>query len=266
MEFVFGSKPLSVKQRFPLGRVGKVIVDAGHGGKDPGAISRDGIEEKDITLDIAKRLAATLRADGAEVQLTRDTDVFIPLDKRVDLTNGSGADIFVSVHANANPSRSMKGFEVYYISPAVSDLTRALSSAKQQRLNLVDSFAAAPSSSLKAELWDMIYNYSRGESIELSRSICHAIGAAIDVKILGVKNANFCVLRGSTIPAVLVEVGFLSNSQEADKLDSSAYRQKVAQGIVDGIREYASGQAVVLKKNEEPQDQDYDIVLSKVER
>jgi N-acetylmuramoyl-L-alanine amidase len=262
MDFVFGSKPLSVKRNFPLGKVAKVVVDAGHGGKDPGAISRSGLEEKTVTLDIAKRVASLLREEGAQVEMTRSTDVFIPLEKRVDITNDESADIFVSIHANANPSRVMKGFEVYYISPAVSDLSRAVTSSKRRRLNMVDSFSGEPSSSLKAAIWDMMYTYSRAEAIELSRSICHAVGSSIDVRVLGVKNANFCVLRGASLPAVLVEVGFLSISQEAERLNSGMYRQKLARGIVDGIREYAIGKAAALNKNNE----ECVIALSSTER
>lgn len=251
MDFVFSIKPSSAKPPFPLGKVAKIVVDAGHGGKDPGAISRGGLEEKFVTLDIAKRVASLLKAEGAQVEMTRSTDVFIPLEKRVDITNDVSADIFVSIHANANPSRSMKGFEVYYLSPAVSDFSRAAASSKRRRLKLADSFFGEPSSNLKATIWDMMYTYSRAEAVELSRSICHAVGSTIDVKVLGVKNANFCVLRGAAIPAVLVEVGFLSNPQEAERLNSGIYRQKLARGIVDGIREYAMGQASALKKNNE---------------
>jgi N-acetylmuramoyl-L-alanine amidase len=240
LDILFGEKTGIKGFAFPAGKIKKIIVDAGHGGKDPGAISRTGILEKDVTLDIAQRLSSLLKSEGLEVSMTRSNDTFIPLEKRVDITNDSSADLFISIHANANRARSLKGFEVYYITSEISDLARAVSSAKNSHLNLDNACLSQPSSSLKAALWDMAYTYSRAESVELSRSICRAIPGDLNTKVLGVKSANFCVLRGAAIPAVLVEVGFLSNPQEANLLRQSSYRQQIAQGLLNGIRIYAA--------------------------
>ncbi len=217
----------------------KVILDPGHGGKDPGALGRNGMHEKDIVLDIAVRLSRILREYGVQTVLTRSTDKFIPLEKRSALTENSQADIFISIHANANKSRSLSGFEVYCISPKVSDYKRALSSAQNSSLDLSKVSLASSSLSLKAILWDMIYTYNRGESIQLSTDICQAIGDSLDTRIIGVKNANYCVLRGACVPAILVEVGFISNSKEEQLLNSPGYRQKLAEGIKSGIQNYA---------------------------
>ncbi len=217
----------------------KVIIDPGHGGKDPGALGRNGLHEKDIVLDIAARLSRILREYGVQTVLTRSTDKFIPLEKRAALTENSQADLFISIHANANKSRSLSGFEVYSISPEVSDYKRALNSAKNSSLDLSKLSLASSSLSLKAILWDMIYTYNRGESIQLSQDICQAIGNSVDTRIIGVKNANYCVLRGACIPAILVEVGFISNSKEEQFLNSPGYRQKLAEGIKAGIQNYA---------------------------
>ncbi len=221
-------------------KIKKVIIDPGHGGKDPGAPGRNGLNEKDIVLDIAKRLSGLLRKYGVETVLTRSTDKFIPLEQRAALTENSQADLFISIHANANPARSLNGFEAYYISPAVSDYKRAISSAKKVSLSLEDAVLNSPNLNLKAILWDMTYNYNRGESIQLARDICKSVGHSVDTRIIGVKNANYCVLRGACIPAVLIEVGFLSNIQEEQFLNEPNYRQKIAEGIKTGIYDYAS--------------------------
>ncbi len=221
-------------------KIKKVIIDPGHGGKDPGTPGRNGLHEKDIVLDIAKRLSRLLRENGVETVLTRSTDKFIPLEQRAALTENSRADLFISIHANANPSRSLRGFEAYYISPAVSDYKRAVSSAKKVSLNLGDAVLNSPDLNLKAILWDMTYNYNRGESIQLARDICKSVGHSVDTRIIGVKNANYCVLRGACIPAVLVEVGFVSNVQEEQSLNDPYYRQKIAEGLKSGIHDYAN--------------------------
>jgi len=237
---VFGGKAHMPLPQMPLAaKIKKVVVDAGHGGKDPGAIGKGGLREKDVNLDVAKRLATLLRARGIEVVMTRNSDVFVPLSRRVDIANSSGADIYVSVHANANRVRSLNGFEVYYISPKASDAKRAVDSAKSETLSIENARFGSQSLTLKTILWDMIYAYSRAESIELSNAICKGANSSLDVRVIGVKNANFQVLRGAHMPAVLVEMGFLSNSAEERKLKNSFYRQKVAECISDGLREYA---------------------------
>jgi N-acetylmuramoyl-L-alanine amidase len=219
-------------------RIKKVIIDPGHGGKDPGAPGRSGLDEKDIVLDIAKRLSVILREYGVQTVLTRSSDKFIPLEKRAAMTDNSQADLFISIHANANPVKSLNGFEVYYISPAVSDYKRALSSARNTSLGFSGDSLASSSLDLKAILWDMTYTYNRGESIRLSRDICQSISRSVDTRIIGVKNANYCVLRGACIPAILVEVGFLSNSREERLLNEPGYRQKIAEGLKQGIYDY----------------------------
>ena len=226
----------------------KVIIDPGHGGKDPGALGRNGMHEKDIVLDIAQRLSRVLKEYGVQTVLTRSTDKFIPLEKRAALTENSQADLFISIHANANKSRSLSGFEVYSISPEVSDYKRALSSAKNDSLDMSKASLVSSSLSLKAILWDMIYTYNRGESIQLSKDICKAIGDSVDTRIIGVKNANYCVLRGACVPAILVEVGFISNSKEEQFLNSPGYRQKLAEGLKAGIQNYAKETSILKEQ------------------
>lgn len=226
----------------------KVIIDPGHGGKDPGAIGRRGVIEKEVVLDISRRLRDSLQQEGLEVLMTRSTDVFIPLEQRAEMANRSKADLFISIHANANPSRGLKGFEVYYISPVVSDSRRALLSARRDELKLEDCLPASPSVELKAILWDLTYAFDRREAIELAKTICKAAGSDPDTRVLGVKNANFSVLRGVIMPAVLIEVGFLSNSSEEALIASAAYRRRIAENIKNGLRDYCGQKQQSLVK------------------
>ena len=220
-------------------KIRKVVIDAGHGGVDPGAIGRTGLREKDVNLDIAKRLSALLKSKGIEVVMTRPIDKFVLLDRRVSIANSSGADLFVSIHSNANRVRSLNGFEVYYVSSQVNDAKRASNSATRAILNLENAYFANYSQDLKAILWDMIYTANRAESIELARSLCRVISNDLGVRVLGIKGARFEVLRDVRLPAVLIEAGFLSNYEEERKLRNSFYRQKIAESIVQGIENYA---------------------------
>lgn len=239
LDVLFPEKRVSViSRKLPI-NIKKVIIDAGHGGTDPGAIGRTGLREKDINLDIAKRLSSLFRAEGVQVVMTRSTDTLIPLPKRVEIANNSGADIFLSIHSNANRVRGLNGFEVYYISTSVSDSVRALKAAKNASLDFSSSCFASHSLNLKATLWDMIYTYDRAESIKLAQAICQDINRNLDTKIIGVKGAGFYVLKGARIPAVLIEVGFLSNREEERMLKNSYYRQKIAEGIREGVRTYS---------------------------
>lgn len=220
-------------------KIKKVVVDAGHGGHDPGAIGKTGLREKDVNLDIAKRVTGLLKAQGINVIMSRSNDTFIPLHRRAEIANDSKADLFVSIHSNANRVRSLNGFEVYYVAPSVSDSKRAYAAARSDKLNLDNAHFASQDLDLKATVWDMIYTYSRAESIELSRSICRITDKNMDCRIIGIKGARFEVLRGAQMPAVLIEVGFLSNHEEESKLKNSYYRQKIAESIVQGIEDYS---------------------------
>lgn len=223
----------------PLLKIKRVVIDAGHGGKDPGAIGKSGLREKDVTLDLARRLAALLKSDGVEVVMTRSTDKYIPLQGRVNITNSAKADLFVSIHANANRVRSLSGFEVYYVSPKSSDSIRALMAAKKSRFNFDSNYFAGNSTDLKAIVWDLVYTNSRAESIELARAICKAADEDLETRIIGAKGANFYVLKGAQVPAVLIEVGFLSNAKEERMLKNGFYRQQVVSMIERGVKNYA---------------------------
>jgi N-acetylmuramoyl-L-alanine amidase len=227
-----------------LSRIKKIVIDAGHGGMDPGAIGRTGLREKAVTLDIAKRLANLLRQEGVSVIMTRSADTTVSLTRRVDIANNAEADLFLSIHANANRVRSLKGFEIYYLSPRADDSRRALSAAQNVALDLEGASFAGKSLSLKAILWDMIYTYNRAESVELARTVCRNIDRNLDTRILGIKGANFYVLKGVRVPAVLIETGFLSNYDEERLLRNGYHRQQIAGAIKDAISDYAQDLAM----------------------
>ena len=233
------------KPQISLSRIKKVVIDAGHGGNDPGAIGRTGLREKVINLDIAKRLAKIFEDDGLQVIMTRSNDRFISLERRVEVANNQKADLFISIHSNAARSRSLCGFEVYYVAPSVSDSKRAALTARSASLNLKDTVFSSDTQDLRVIVWDMIYTNSRAESIELARSLCKVMDSSIDANILGVKNARFQVLKGITMPGILIEVGFVSNLYEEKLLRTSAYREKLAAGILEGIREYSQDMELV---------------------
>jgi len=222
-----------------LRSVDSIVLDAGHGGKDPGAIGRYGLKEKTVVLDVVMRVKQELENCGLRVSLTRATDTFIPLDERAQTANKKKADLFVSIHANANHSRWIEGFEVYYLTEGVDDDTRALAAAENSSPE-IDSRGAfkGPSLSLRAIIWDMIFTENRKESIALAQYISKTVSRRLDLKMLGVKGAPFAVLKGTQMPAVLVEIGYISNKEGENKLRDPDYRRQMAEAIAEGIMSF----------------------------
>jgi len=215
-------------------KIKKIVIDAGHGGYDPGAIGRDGIKEKYIVLDIVKRIEDQLEAQGIKVVLTRDEDKFIPLWSRVDIANRSGADLFVSIHANASRTRRLKGFEVYYLSEAIDDNAQAAAAAEKASLDIKESSIYRHTDTLDTVLWDLELTEARREAIQLGNCILDNI----DVGKRDIKSARFFVLKGVRMPAVLVEVGYITNADECSKLGWKEYRTEIADKVTRGILEY----------------------------
>ncbi|PIQ82650.1 MAG: N-acetylmuramoyl-L-alanine amidase, partial [Candidatus Omnitrophica bacterium CG11_big_fil_rev_8_21_14_0_20_64_10] len=208
---------------------------------DPGAIGRTGLREKEITLDIAKRLRDLLVRDGFHVVMTRYDDRFIALDRRTVIANEERADLFVSVHANASKSRSVEGYEVYYLSEATDDHARAVAASENAQLpsEVEGGLALSVPESTLPIVWDLLYTEHRAESTALAGSVAQGIrGAGVSTPNRGVKSARFFVLKGTRMPAVLVEVGFISSLREEDRLRSAGYRQQLAEGIRNGILSY----------------------------
>lgn len=229
-----------IKEKFYPSLVKTIVIDPGHGGKDPGAIGNDGLKEKEVTLDVAQRLARLLEERGINVTLTRDSDKFVSLWRRSQIANTNQASFFISVHANSARAKMAKGLEVYYLSDATDDTARALEAAENASLDLEKSSfdEDEPSTDLEATLWDMLYSENRVESKELASSICQAIEPKISMVNRGVKSARFYVLKGTKMPAVLIEVGFISNREEEAHLANSYYRQELVESVADGILSY----------------------------
>jgi N-acetylmuramoyl-L-alanine amidase len=227
-----------------LRSVRTVIIDAGHGGKDPGAIGRAGLREKDVVLDVAQRVRQALDARGLRAYLTRDTDDFIVLGQRPEQANNKDADIFVSIHANANPSRRIEGFEAYYLTEAVDDAARAVAAAENAPADIDADFFRDQMLSLKAMLWDLVYTENRKEAVTLGHYIGRSVSRQTGLKLLGVKGAPFAVLKGAKMPAVLLEIGYISNRDGERRFRDPNYRQRLAEAIADGImdfKRYAEG-------------------------
>ena len=219
--------------------LGKVVIDPGHGGKDPGAIGRCGLREKDVTLDISKRLKEILEIEGFQTLLTRSDDRFIPLAKRSQIANNYEADFFVSIHVNSAKVKNAKGFEVFYLAEAADEAAKELAQEENACLKFEQaSFDLKSSSDLEGILWDLVSTENRAESIQLASNISKEAKKSLWVYQRGVKSAKFYVLKGARMPAILVEVGFVSNRDEEQKLKDPNYRDSIAMAIAKGILNY----------------------------
>lgn len=231
-------KPLSLAQQLGLG-VKKIVLDPGHGGKDPGAMAF-GLKEKDIVLGIAKKLAPVLEKElGCEVLLTRDADTFISLEERTAIANTENADLFVSLHINAHPSAKVRGLETYYLNLT----TNAEAMRVAARENATSTHQM---SDLQDILSDIMKNSKITESSRLAQQVHNSIliqaekQGFSDIKNLGVKQAPFYVLIGAQMPAILIEIAFISNEQDIKNLNNPSFINMLTQEISQGIRAYVN--------------------------
>jgi N-acetylmuramoyl-L-alanine amidase len=212
-----------------------IIIDPGHGGKDPGAIGRGGLREKDVVLNIAKRLKKVLNASGINVILTRSSDSFVSLAQRSKIANVKAADLFISLHANAAHSRWVSGVEVFYLSEAVDDNKRSVKAAKNYDLSVNEGYSGKDTEVI---LWDLLHTDGRVASSSLAKLISRALSKNLSQKNRGRKPARFYVLKETNIPAILVEVGFISNAREEKRLRDNSYCNKIALAISEGVITY----------------------------
>ncbi|MCS7257894.1 MAG: N-acetylmuramoyl-L-alanine amidase [candidate division WOR-3 bacterium] len=219
-------------------KIKTIVLDPGHGGIDPGAISKSGIKEKNVNLAIAKLLKKKLEKAGLKVFMTRDQDEFVPLALRTQFANNKNADLFISLHCNASASNKYaSGFETYFLSEARTDLERAALMRENEALKYEKD-----KKNLDADLDLVLADLLQTEQLKESYNLALAIQTAA-VNILkdtdrGVKQAGFYVLRGCFMPAVLVECGFLSNRVQARQLNDPKYQNKIAEAIYQGIINY----------------------------
>ena len=243
-EKLLETKSLSLAQQLGLG-VKKIVLDPGHGGKDPGAMAF-GLKEKDIVLDIAKKLAPLLKKElGCEVVLTRTDDSFISLEERTALANTNNADLFISLHINAHSSSKVRGIETYYL-----NLT---TNAEAMRVAAREN---ATSTHQMSELQDILSDIMKNSKIKESSRLAQQVHNSIilegskrgftEMKNLGVKQAPFYVLIGAQMPAILIELAFISNEKDLDNLKNPSFLEMLTKEIVDGIHAYVSDTSAQL--------------------
>ncbi|MBI4465258.1 MAG: N-acetylmuramoyl-L-alanine amidase, partial [Acidobacteria bacterium] len=232
-------------------KIGRIVLDPGHGGHDTGTIGPTGLHEKDLVLDLAQRLGQLITERlGSEVILTREVDAFLPLEARTALANEREADLFLSIHANASRSKSARGIETYYLNfttdPEALEVAARENAVSQETISQLQTLVQ------KIALADKV-----DESREFATRVHKALANGIAGKSRrgfdrGVKKAPFVVLIGANMPSVLAEVSFLSNPQDEKSLRTSEYRQKIAEALFSGIESYVktlSGVKVARTEN-----------------
>lgn len=217
----------------------RIVIDPGHGGKDPGTIGVRGTEEKAVNLRLSLELAEVLRNQfGYEIVLTRTDDTFVPLGQRARIANQAQADLFVSVHCNASLTNKLRGFEVYFLSETASDARAdAVARAENAPLALEDTESRMPTK-LKVLLHSLVRTANINDASALGALIDRRVGDRLKTPTLGVKQAAFYVLRGAEMPAVLVETGFLTNAKEERQLLDHRHRGRIVGGIAAAIDDF----------------------------
>ncbi|MFQ5897124.1 MAG: N-acetylmuramoyl-L-alanine amidase [Candidatus Methylomirabilia bacterium] len=217
-----------------------IVVDPGHGGDEVGAVGPSGIMEKDVVLDVARRLARMVEEElGINVALTRTDDVSMPLRDRTTFANAQDADLFISIHANAHRASASRGVEVYFLSSeATDDEARQLAALENRGIQLDAHASGDQLDALKTILWDLAQSEFMEESSRLAETVLDSMTRSLKIGNRGVKQAGFYVLGGAAMPAILVEIGFLTNKREERKLMSSSYRERVARAIYTGLAAY----------------------------
>jgi N-acetylmuramoyl-L-alanine amidase len=217
-----------------------IVIDAGHGGHDPGATGPGGLMEKDLVLDVAKRVARLVESElGVKARLSRDGDHFVTLRDRTSLANRERADLFVSIHANAHREAANEGVETYFLSSEATDNTaRQVAAAENSVVQLEKATSRARMDVVKAILWDLAQSEFQVESSKLAEIVQDSMTRALRIPNRGVKQAGFYVLGGAAMPAVLVEIGFVTNPKEERRLKETRYRDDIARAILAGLAEY----------------------------
>ncbi|HBH62039.1 MAG TPA: N-acetylmuramoyl-L-alanine amidase [Nitrospiraceae bacterium] len=232
-----------------LNKIETIVIDAGHGGKDPGAIGPGGLQEKDITLHVGKKLGAILeQRHGVKIIYTRDKDIFVPLNERTEIANSHKSDLFISIHVNASEQRKARGIETYFLNWTNNrEALRVAARENKISINKMEKIQDG----LQVILQDLARNNKREESMRLAHTVQSALVNTLrsdysKIENLGVKYALFYVLVGAEMPSILVEVSFISNHEEERRLAADSYRNKVAEAIAKGIDAYISQSTLVV--------------------
>lgn len=230
----------------PDDKIDVIVVDPGHGGADYGAIGQKGTREKDVALNIAKKLAKLIRKDRKlKVVLTRDSDKTLSLEQRAKIANDAGADLFVSIHANASPKRQVRGWNVFFLAPALNDSARSVEQL-ENGFFLRESYSGddTPGSSsgyqdpVASIISEMLMTEFQAESYDLAQMIDREFRKRLDTPARGIDQAGFFVLNKVFTPSVLIESAFISNKSEEKKLKDKKYQEKVAKGLYEAIKRF----------------------------
>ena len=243
LDFMRSSESLPREGGQTAGPLRTIVLDAGHGGHDPGATGPGGLTEKELVLDVTRRVARLVEEKlDLKVLLSRDGDHFVPLKERTSFANKERADLFVSIHANAHALATQEGVETYFLSSEATDIaarqTAALENSVVQLEKPAASRAAGRPDFLKAMLWDLAQSDFLVESSRLAEVVQDWMTRSLRIPNRGVKQAGFYVLGGAAMPAVLIEIGFVTNPKEERRLRESKYRDEIARAIFAGIAEY----------------------------
>ncbi|HEY5897349.1 MAG TPA: N-acetylmuramoyl-L-alanine amidase [Burkholderiales bacterium] len=235
------NKAPPAKQQQAVARLATIVIDAGHGGEDPGALGRRGSREKDITLMIARRLKALVDDEpNMRALLTRDGDYFLPLDVRVDKARKVKADLLVSIHADSYARSHARGSSVFALSDrrATSELARLLAK-KENAADLIGGVKLQGKDDyVRKTIIDLSQTATIDYSLRLGNSVLARLGAVNSLHKPHVEQASFAVLKSPDVPSILVETAFISNPEEEKRLNDDAYQEKLARAILDGIRDY----------------------------
>jgi N-acetylmuramoyl-L-alanine amidase len=232
--------PASTSTAKPQTRV--VVIDPGHGGRDPGKIGPNGLAEKDVTLMISQRVASILRERGYEVHLTRTTDRYVSLPDRPRLANEWRGDrpvgVFLSIHANSAPSTNVRGFETFFLSEARTEDERRVAEMENEAIRFDEHHSTAAEDGLTHILNTLRSDFLMRASHDLAAVLQDKLAGFHPGPNRGVKRAGFYVLVGAIMPAVLIETAFISNRDEARLLGTQSFQQKIAWGIADSVDEF----------------------------
>ncbi len=229
----------------PAISIKRIIIDPGHGGKDPGAISKRGLREKDVNLKVSKLLKKELERKGFKVYLTRKTDVYLTLQRRVDIAREKRADLFISIHANANHSRKVSGVEVYHLASSHLNSKKRLSKLAKQVSRPAEGHY---SKSTQKIVSDLVKGRNNAFSLDAASILVNTF-KKLGFKVKTPRGAPFYVLKYNHVPSVLVEIGYLSNHYEEKLLRSSRYQQQVVRAIALSVVSLDNRYSRLAKKN-----------------
>jgi N-acetylmuramoyl-L-alanine amidase len=236
------AEPTARERQEQIGPLKMIVLDAGHGGHDSGATGPTGLMEKDLVLDVTRRVGKLVEQQlGLKVRLTRDADYFVTLRERTSIANRERADLFVSIHANAHRETATDGVETYFLSSEATDgAARQVAALENGVVQLEQPLGRGTGQVdiVKAILWDLAQSEFQTESSRLAEVVHDSMTHSLRISNRGVKQAGFYVLGGAAMPAILIEIGFVTNPKEERRLKDTKYRDEIARAIFAGLVEY----------------------------